>query len=339
MTTVAILVFPDVQALDVTGPLDVFAEANRFLPADRCFQLEILGTEPGPLRCSNGLEIRPHRVFSAPGANCDLLLVAGGPSLPERRFDEPLYAWLRDAAHASARFGSICNGAFILARAGLLDGKRVTTHWNDADALSRECPSATVCADRLYVQDGTLVTSAGVTAGIDMSLYLLAREHGRELALSVAKRLLLFSHRAGGQSQFSPYLTPYAEPDSPVAQVQQHVLANLRADLSLAALAGVAHMSVRNLTRVFARDAQINPSDFVERARLDAARSLLETTGQPVKTIAYECGFGDAHRMRAVFRRRLGLSPQEYRAHFLQPPAGGGAAHDRPHRVSRNGRR
>lgn len=329
MTTIAILVFPDVQALDVTGPLDVFAEANGFLPADKHFQLEIIGTEAGPIRCSNGLEIRAHRAYPAAPRQYDLLLVAGGPSLPRRRFDESLYAWLREAAGASACFGSICNGTFVLARAGLLDGRRVTTHWNDARALSLECPSANVLADRLYVQDGKLVTSAGVTAGIDMSLYLLAREHGRELALNVAKRLLLFSHRAGGQSQFSPFLTPYVEPELPVAQIQQHVLANLRGDLSLAALAGVVNMSVRNLTRVFARDTRINPSEFVERARLDAARALLETTTQPVKTVAYECGFGDAHRMRAVFRRRLGLSPQEYRAHFLQPsPGNAGASGD-----------
>lgn len=321
MTTVAILVFPDVQALDVTGPLDVFAEANKFLAPDQRFQLEIIGTEAGPIRCSNGLEIRADLAYPSAHRQYDLLLVAGGPSLPCRKFDESLYAWLREAAGASACFGSICNGAFVLAHAGLLDGRRVTTHWNDADALSRDCPSAIVCADRLYVRDGKLVTSAGVTAGIDMSLYLLAAAHGPELALNVARRLLLFTHRAGGQSQFSPFLTPYVEPESPVAQVRQHVLANLRGDLSLAALARVANMSVRNLTRVFARDARTNPTELVERARLDAARALLETTAQPVKTIAYECGFGDAHRMRAVFRRRLGLSPQEYRAHFLQPPS------------------
>ncbi|TDV07177.1 GlxA family transcriptional regulator [Paraburkholderia caballeronis] len=321
MTTIAILIFPGVQALDVTGPLDVFAEANRFLLPHERFELEILGTEDGQIRCSNGLDIRAHRLYATAPAQYDLLLVAGGPVLPGAKFDESLYAWLRDAAERCAGIGSICNGAFVLARAGLLDGRRVTTHWNDAAALALECPSAILCADHLYVQDGKLVTSAGVTAGIDMSLYLLARERGRELALNVAKRLLLFSHRAGGQSQFSPYLTPYVEPTSAVAQVQQYVLVHLREDLSLAVLASVANMSVRNLTRVFARDAQTNPSDFVESARLDAARVLLETTGQPVKTIAYECGFGDAHRMRAVFRRRLGLSPQEYRAHFLEPAA------------------
>jgi transcriptional regulator GlxA family with amidase domain len=319
MKTAAMLVFPDVQSLDVTGPLDVFAEANRLLPPADRYVFEILGTIGDVIRCSNGLDIHPHRSYVESSGAYELLLVAGGPALPRQQFDASLYEWLRDASERSACVGSVCNGAFLLGRAGLLDRKRVTTHWNDAAALAAECPSAAVSPDQLYIQDGKLVTSAGVTAGIDMSLYLLAREHGRELALSVAKRLLLFTHRAGGQSQFSPYLTPYIEPTSPVAQVQKHVLANIDADLSVAVLANVANMSVRNFTRIFSRESQLKPSEFVEGARMDAARALLETTTKPIKTVAYECGFGDAHRMRSVFRRRLGISPQDYRARFLQP--------------------
>lgn len=319
MKTAAILVFPGVQGLDVSGPLDVFAEANRFLSADDQYSFEILGTESGRVRCSNGLEIHANRLFSDSDGAYDLLLIAGGPTLPEQRFAPSLYAWLRTASANSVCVCTICNGTFLLARAGVLDGKHVTTHWNDAASLARECPSAVVNADRLYIQDGNLVTSAGVTAGIDMSLYLLARDHGREVAVNVAKQLLLFTHRAGGQSQFSSYLNISVEPNSLVSQVQQYVFANLAADLSLNVLADVVRMSVRHFTRTFMRESNLSVMDFVEAVRIDAAKGLLETSSKPIKTIAYQCGFCSAHRMRSVFRRRLGISPQDYRAHFLDP--------------------
>lgn len=214
------------------------------------------------------------------------------------------------------RFGSICNGALTLARAGLLDGRTVTTHWNDAEALAALCPSARVEFDRIFIQDGELVSSAGVTAGIDLSLYLIARDHGPDLALNVARRLVVFVQRAGGQSQFSPYLTPYAEASSPIAQVQQYVLGHLADTLEVQTLARVANMSVRHFSRVFLRDARVTPAEFVERARVDAARVMLENGAAPLKTVAWHCGFGDAHRLRAVFRRRLGITPQQYRQHF-----------------------
>jgi len=324
--SVAILVFPGVQALDVSGPLDVFAEANRFLlPGDR-YQLGLIGTERGPVACSNGMVLHPQRHFAdidaSAGADTDvpgLLLVAGGPTLPERAFPAALYAWLRQASQRAARFGSICNGAFLLAGAGLLDGRTVTTHWNDVAALAARCPAARVEANRIYAQDGSLYTSAGVTAGIDLSLYLLAQDHGEEVALDVAKRLVVFIRRAGGQSQFSPYLTPLAEAASPVAQVQQYVLAHLTEDLTLDRLAAVARMSSRNFSRIFARDARATPAEFVESARLDAARVMLERSAVPLKTVAYACGFRDPHHMRAVFRRRLGVSPQQYRHSFGGP--------------------
>ncbi len=332
MKTAAILVFPEVQGLDVSGPLDVFAEANRFLSSEDQYCFEILGTESGRVRCSNGLEIHANRLFSDSNGAYDLLILAGGPTLPQQSFAPSLYAWLRAASANSKCVCTICNGTFLLARAGVLDGKHVTTHWNDAENLARECPTAVVSADRLYIQDGNLVTSAGVTAGIDMSLYLLARDHGREVAINVAKQLLLFTHRAGGQSQFSAYLNISVEPNSLVSQVQQYVFANLTADLSLNVLANVARMSVRHFTRIFMRESNVSVMEFVEAVRIDAARGLLETSSKPIKTIAYECGFCSAHRMRSVFRRRLGISPQDYRAHFLDPSS------ESPSRGDRQGR-
>jgi transcriptional regulator GlxA family with amidase domain len=318
--TVAVLVFSGVQSLDVSGPMDVFSEANRFLSPDDHYRLVVIGAEHGSMPCSNGLSLQAHLHFGEAHDTYDLLLVAGGPALVRQHFEPALYEWLKQASARSASFGSICSGAFILGRAGLLAGRTVTTHWNDAAALATLCPTARVESDRLFNQDGKLCTSAGVTAGIDLSLYLLAQHHGPEVALNVAKRLVVFTQRAGGQSQFSPFLTPHVEPDSPVAHVQRYVLTHIGDDLTVPVLAKVSNMSERSFARIFARDAKVTPAQFVERARLDAARVMLESGAAPLKTVAYQCGFHDAHRMRAVFLRRLGVTPQQYRSNFGAAP-------------------
>ncbi|MDB5992186.1 MAG: araC family transcriptional regulator [Herbaspirillum sp.] len=314
--TIALLIFPGAQSLDITGPMDVFSEANRFLLPENQYQLEVIGVERGLLSCSNGLLIQAHRHFSEANDVYDLLLVVGGPALAQQEMHQDVYDWLSVSSQRARRFGSICNGAFLLARAGLLNGRVITTHWNDAATLAGMFPATQVEADRIFIQDGALYTSAGVTAGIDLSLYLLAQDHGAEVALNVAKRLVVFTQRAGGQSQFSPYLTPYAEAASLVAQVQKYVLDHLSEDLTLPVLSNVANMSSRNFSRLFMRDAKITPAQFVESARVDASRVLLESSAVPLKTIAFKCGFGNAHSMRAAFVRRLGVSPQQYRLNF-----------------------
>jgi transcriptional regulator GlxA family with amidase domain len=314
--SVAIVVFTGAQSLDVSGPMDVFCEANRFLAAQDHYRLQVIGVERGATSCSNGMSLNPHYHFSEATEAYDLLLVAGGPQLPFMDFGPAFNAWLREASARARRFGSICNGAFMLARAGLLGGRTVTTHWGDASALAQMCPSTRVETDRLYVQDGELYTSAGVTAGIDLSLFLLAQDHGPDVALNVAKRLVVFTQRSGGQSQFSPFLAPHAEPTSTVAQVQAYVLANLNGDLGIADLAKAANMSPRNFSRVFSREAKVTPAEFVEQARVDAARVMLESTRAPLKTVAYQCGFRDAQHMRSVFNRRLGVTPQQFRLNF-----------------------
>jgi transcriptional regulator GlxA family with amidase domain len=313
MTTVALLAFSGAQSIDVAGPMDVFAEANRFLLPESHFKFEVVGIEHGPLRCSNGVTILADRHFSEAHDPYDLLLVAGGPELVHREFDEDVYDWLRHAAAKAQHFGSICSGAFILARAGLLDGKTATIHWNHAPALASVCPTAHIKTDRLYVQDGRLYTSAGVTAAIDLSLYMLAQEQGNEVALDFAKRRVVSTRSAGGPSQFTGHLGPYSQEDSPVARVQRYVLANLKDDLSANVLASVAKMSLRNFARVFIRDAKISPAEFVESARIGAARTMLENTTAPLKRIAYTSGFNDPDRMRRAFQRRLGISPLQYR--------------------------
>jgi transcriptional regulator GlxA family with amidase domain len=322
--TVALLIFSGVQSLDVSGPMDVFSEANRFLPAAERYLLDVIGVERGLVPCSNGLPIQAHRHYTEAKTAYDLLLVAGGPALARQHFDAALYDWLRDATARAGSFGSICSGAFILGRAGLLHRRHVTTHWNDAAALATLCPTAMVESDRLYRQDGKLYTSAGVTAGIDLSLYVLTQHHGAEVALSVAKRLVVFIQRSGGQSQFSPFLTQltsHGEAGSLVEQIQGHVLANLADDLTVPSLAKVVSTSERNFSRIFTRDAKVTPAEFVENARMDAARVMLENSDAPLKTVAYQCGFNDPHRMRAVFARRLGVSPLQYRQNFSAPVA------------------
>lgn len=316
MPSVAILVFPGVQSLDVAGPLDVFAEANGFIAPEQQYRLEVIGAEPGLIGCSNGMALSPARHYSDAAERYDLVLAAGGPDLPRRPPDAALSAWLRGAAAGARRYGSICNGAFLLAHAGLLDGKTVTTHWNDAAALARAFPATTVEADRIYMRDGSLYTSAGVTAGIDLSLYLLAQDCGADVALSVAKRLVVFTQRQGGQSQFSPCLTPSVDQASPVSVVRQYVLAHLREDLTVERLAALTAMSPRNFARVFAREAQVTPAEFIENARLDAARARLESSADPLKSVAFHCGFRNINQMRSVFVKRLGITAMQYRVNF-----------------------
>lgn len=316
MPSVAIIVVPGVQALDVAGPLDVFSEANRFIAPGRQYQLEILGAEPGPIICSNGMPLAPARHYGEASEPFDLVLAAGGPALPQRAPDAALSTWLRSAAERAGRYGAICNGAFLLAHAGLLDGKSVTTHWSDAASLARRFPQTKVESDRIFMRDDRLYTSAGVTAGIDLSLYLLAQDCGAEVALNVAKRLVVFTQRQGGQSQFSPFLTPVVIEPSPVSVVQHYVLANLTEALTVKRLAALVAMSSRNFARIFARDAQVTPAEFIESARLDAARALLESSDEPMKSVAYRCGFRNTNQMRLVFIKRLGITAMQYRANF-----------------------
>lgn len=316
MPTIDILAFPGVQSLDVTGPMDVFAEANRFLPPEQHYRLRIVGTVPGPFACSNGMVLQPHGVFQTESESPDLLLVPGGPQLPRELPTAELRQWLRDMATRCRRIASVCNGAFLLAHAGLLDGRRATTHWNDVTTLAAKFPKIRIQPDHIFVRDDHVYTSAGVSAGIDLALHLVFEDVGGEVSLNVAKRLVVFTQRSGGQSQFSPYLAPYVDEGSVLRTVQNLVLDRLNEDLSVTRLAAAASMSERNFARVFAREAKMTPAEFVERARVDAARVLLESSVEPLKTVAHRCGFGTPARMRAAFRRHLSVSAMDYRQHF-----------------------
>ncbi|CAH2922516.1 MAG: Transcriptional regulator, AraC family [uncultured Paraburkholderia sp.] len=315
MPTVAIAIFPGVQALDVAGPVDVFSEANRFVSPGARYEVTLLSADHAPLRASNGITLVADDLFARAREPFDLALVAG--ALPEGEPPAaPLLDWLIKVALQCGRYGSICTGAFALGHAGLLDGRHVTTHWQHAAQLAAQFPKAHVDYDRIYLRDGQLVTSAGVTAGIDLSLALVAEDHGAHIALAVAKRLVVFAQRQGGQSQFSPYLTAPADETSPVVKVQAHVMERIHESFTVKELADVASMSARHFARVFVQETGVTPHEFVERARVDVARKLLESTSAALKAIAYDCGFGTADRMRIVFVKRIGVTPMQYRERF-----------------------
>jgi transcriptional regulator GlxA family with amidase domain len=294
----------------------VFTEANNFVGAADRYETLMVASDRNPLRASNGMRLLGDVTFEDATGGFDIILVAGGPGLPAGVPDERMVEWVRAAPWHSSMYGSICTGAFVLGYAGLLDERRVTTHWQDAQALAAKFPKANVEPDLIYVRDGRLITSAGVTAGIDLALALVGQRHGAEVALKVAKRLLVVAQRQGGQSQFSPYLSAPADPASPIARVQDHVMANVGGRHTLESLAVAASMSTRNFARHFVQETGITPHEFIERARVDAARMVLEGSDRPLKSVAYDCGFGSADRMRIVFNARLGVTPAQYRASF-----------------------
>lgn len=314
---VVVAIFPGVQALDVSGPLDVFAEASALLPKEVGYNCVLTSVDGEAVRTSGGMRIAADLSFAQAGGPWDVALVAGGPALPESDVDPSLVAWLRTVSASSARYGSICTGAFALGAAGLLDGRRATTHWQSVALLARRFRAACIEPDSIFCREGALITSAGVTAGIDLALALVSEDHGPAIALAVAKRLVVVMQRQGGQSQFSPLLlSPGAEAQDPLARVQAHVVANLREQLSVGDLAAVAGMSARHFSRVFLEWAKVTPHEFVERVRIDSARRLLEASAKPLKSIAWDCGFASADRMRLAFVRHLGVTPMQYRSTF-----------------------
>jgi transcriptional regulator GlxA family with amidase domain len=318
---IAIVVYEGVQALDVAGPMDVFSEANTFLSSADRYETVLVAAHRNPLRASNGILLMADLTFEEATGGFDIILVAGAPTPPEAEPEPRLLQWVKELPSRSSVYGSICTGVFILGYAGLLDDRRVTTHWQDAQVLAAKFPRARVEADLIYVRDGRLITAAGVTAGIDLSLALVGQRHGGETALKVAKRLVVVAQRQGGQSQFSPYLTAPADPESPIARIQDHVMANIGRRHTLGSLSAVVGMSPRNFARHFVQATGVTPHEFIERARVDAARMMLEVSDKPLKAVAFDCGFGSADRMRIVFSARLGVTPVQYRASFRRAEA------------------
>lgn len=315
---IAFLIFDGAQSLDVTGPLEAFAQAiecarERGLPAP--YTIEVLAERAGPVRTTSGLRLVADRPYARVRQGIDTLVISGGDVAPMAA-DVRLQRWLRALAPRLRRLASVCSGAFILAEAGLLDGRRATTHWLAVRLFQRRYPQVRLEPDAIFVRDGAIYTSAGVTAGIDMALALIEEDVGSALALEVARRLVVFLKRPGGQSQFSSHLAAQTMRSPALRDLPEWILANIACDLSIEALAERAAMSPRNFARVFRRETGATPGKYVERARVDAARRLLEDGDESLEAVAERCGFGSGEQMRRTFQRHVGVVPIEYRRRF-----------------------
>ncbi|HXW59036.1 MAG TPA: GlxA family transcriptional regulator [Solirubrobacteraceae bacterium] len=316
---IAIVAFDGVQSLDVTGPLEVFAGANTLIECQgggRGYRVTLLSHEGKPVQSSSGLTLSAHASLRRAPAEIDTLIVAGGPGSRAAAEDRLLVDWIARRSARARRTASVCTGAFLLARAGLLSGRRVTTHWSAAGALARLHPDVLVDAEPIYVRDGKIWTSAGVTAGMDLTLALVEEDLDRGAALAIARHLVLFLRRPGSQSQFSAALAAQEPEREPLREAQRHALEHPDADLSVAAMAQRAHMSTRHFARAFTAETGVTPAAYVERVRLEAARRALEDTRDPISVVARACGFGSAETMRRAFMRTLGVGPAEYRRRF-----------------------
>jgi transcriptional regulator GlxA family with amidase domain len=313
MRRVVIVAFPAVQPLDVVGPAEVFHTAAQLHGG--AYAVEVAAPAPGPLKAS-ALTLSVETALADVHGPIDTLVVAGGVGVRALQEDEAFLAVLRDAAARSRRVAGVCTGAFLLAAAGLLDGRRATTHWASCGLLADEHPEVSVEPDPIFVRDGHVFTSAGVTAGMDLALALVEEDLGRETALTTARWLVLFVKRPGGQAQFSAQLHAQQADRRPLRELQAWISDNVDADLTVPALAERAHMSERNFARAFAREVGMTPAAYVECARVESARMALEAGDAPVETVARRAGFGTVETMRRAFHRRVGVGPADYRRRF-----------------------
>jgi transcriptional regulator GlxA family with amidase domain len=319
MRRVVIVAFPGVQALDVVGPAEVLRAATLIKPPG--YEVTVAATQRGPLATSTVSLLPDKRLEEMNSGPIDTLIVAGGTGSRAAEDDERLIGWLREAARRSRRVTSVCTGAFLLARAGLLDGRRATTHWASCAELAARYPAVTVEPDPIFVRDGSVATSAGVTAGMDLALALVGEDLGRETALDAARWLVVFLQRPGGQAQFSAQLAAQTADRAPLRELQAWIPDHLDEDLTVPALARRACMSDRNFARAFRRETGRTPGAYVEAARIERARIALETGDLPVEEVARQCGFGTVETMRRAFRRQVGVSPADYRTRFRREAA------------------
>lgn len=301
------------HALELAGVKDTLLEANRQL-GRQAYRLPLLSERAGPVTCASGMQIVPDSTFDAFDEPIDTLIVAGTYGLPPP--SQAATEWIGRQAPTCRRYGSVCTGAFALGAAGLLDGRRVTTHWEYAADLAAAYPAARVEPDKIFVRDGPMFSSAGTTAALDLTLALIEEDHGPALSLAVARRLVMFLKRPGGQSQYSVHLANQVSALSPIARIQAWIRDNVREDLSIPTLARRAAMSERNFARTFVQETQLTPAEFVELTRIDTARQLLDGSGLPLQRVATGSGFSNAQAMRRAFHRRLDTIPSEYRERF-----------------------
>ncbi|HEX7760692.1 MAG TPA: GlxA family transcriptional regulator [Caulobacteraceae bacterium] len=306
--TIGFLIFPDLQILDLAGPMAAFEIAGRLQPG--AYRLAVMAAQPGQVAssCTAALAAGPLE----PAANLDTLVVAGGAGTRQACEDPVLLTYVRQAALHARRVTSVCSGAYVLAAAGLLDGRRATTHWARSTDFARRFPAVRLEPDRIFVQDGCVWTSAGITAGIDLALALIAEDLGEAVARQTAQHLVVYHRRPGGQSQFSALLD-LERPEGRCGKVLDWAREHLTEPLTVEQLADVAAMSARNFARAFAAETGVTPAKAIERLRLDAARARLDAGADSVDQIARQTGFGDSDRMRRAFLRAFGQPPQVFR--------------------------
>jgi len=320
---IALIAFEGVDLLDVAGPLSAFASVNKFVEREYpelgpVYECEVFGKAVGPVITSTGLALVAGRAYGNIRGSIDTLIVPGGAREAVRRArqDQKLMAMIRALAPQARRLTSVCTGTFILAEAGLLDGHTVTTHWAACRRLAEEFPNITVDPDPIYVRDGSVYSSAGKTAGIDLAFAMIEEDLGRGWALSVSRHMVVHLQRPGGQSQFSIPLQAQIQDAESLKGLPMWIVDNLTEDLTVAALAKRIGMSQRNFTRVFRKELHTTPAKFVEVARLDAARRRIENSALPIKTLACDLGFTSAEQLRRAFQRQFGINPDSYRDHF-----------------------
>jgi transcriptional regulator GlxA family with amidase domain len=311
---VVFVIFEGFQSLDLTGPYEVFTQASRGSGAYEC---QLVARQAGPVRSGSGLPVHAgHGIGELSPAGIDTLVVTGGGGVDAARGDAALVSWIGAAGAGARRVTSVCSGVFLLAAAGLATSQRVTSHWGRAGQLAREYPGLQVDCDPIFIRDGRLWTSAGVTAGMDLALALVEDDLGRDVAHAVAQQLVLFLRRPGSQSQFSVPLWSAQPSTGPVRAAVTAVQASPGARHTIGDLAQRARLSPRQLQRRFTAELGMPPAEYVERIRLEAARRALAEGDDPVAAVARRCGFGTAESLRRAFHRRLGVAPSDYRDRF-----------------------
>ncbi|MGW0187424.1 GlxA family transcriptional regulator [Streptomyces sp. NPDC003362] len=318
---VVIVLFEGVDLLDVTGPPEVFSLVRREVPETAGYRVVLAAETPRPVTTAAGVRILPDITFDEVSAeSIDTLLVPGSVEIDSRRrvhalTDPAVVARVKELAGRSRRVASVCVGAHILAAAGLLDGKRATTHWSTAQQLAADHPAVEVDADPIFIREGDVWTGAGISACLDLSLALVADDFGEAVALRVARQLVMYLKRPSGQSQFSVPLEPVSTTRR-VEDLRHHIMRNIAEPLTVADLAEYAHLSERQLTRVFKAELGMTPSAYVESARVEMARNQLESTDATLERVVSACGFGTTDTLIRAFRRRLNTTPTEYRRRF-----------------------
>ena len=313
---VVVVVYPGIQTLDVVGPVEVLAAANDQV-GRAAYRTTIAARDPKEaVTSSSGLRLGVDRALARVAGPLDTLMVVGGQGTEGAVSDRRLIAEVRRLAAVSRRVTSVCSGAFVLAQAGLLDGRRATTHWQYCALLAELFPAVTVEPDPIFVRDGNVITSAGVSAGMDLALALVEDDLGHDVALAVARRLVLFLRRPGNQSQFSTHLQTQVADRNALRDLQAWIAEHPDTDLTVAALARRAGLSERHLARVFRDEVGLTPARYVERVRVEVARRRLEESDDPIDAVASHCGFGTTETMRRTFLRALRTTPSEYRRRF-----------------------